>query len=312
MTTTLFLIRHGDRYDYQDKQGWKRRCDGSTALTPSDPPLSALGHEQARELAAHLADEGIEAILTSPYLRALQTAQPLARATGLPLLVEWALAESHQRPGALPTVDERLPYFPEIDEGYQPLMQWVATYQEGDELPDGEKLGVEPRVEHLRRMLFLAGALQSPAFAGKRVALVTHAASIALVAALMNAASLDDPGKLAPCSALTLTIAPDGKATVLKSGHDTAHLTGAAGPMAASRRVAGNTGAWGFSDSADQDYDLQWVQARREGPPKTLPVQPPRPAPGSILARDEYNPESVVKKAKVDGRNEHDNGKVVG
>ena len=49
--TTIILIRHGARYDYADQKRWKERCE-ALALEPSDPPLSALGHRQARETAA--------------------------------------------------------------------------------------------------------------------------------------------------------------------------------------------------------------------------------------------------------------------
>uniref|UniRef100_A0A6U8M055 Phosphoglycerate mutase n=1 Tax=Emiliania huxleyi TaxID=2903 RepID=A0A6U8M055_EMIHU len=175
-STTIYLLRHGDRFDYSiGKDAWVARCRTSASLAPSDPPLSAGGHAQAREVAAHLASVGrIDMIIVSPYLRTLQTAQPLAHATGLPLCVDFAVAESHQRPAALPPLDTRLPYFPEIDTSYSPLMASVAV--------DGT--GVEPRIEHLRRLLFLSQALQRPPFRGKTVVVVTHAASVALIAAL--------------------------------------------------------------------------------------------------------------------------------
>ena len=43
------------------------------------------GTKQAREVAAALKDEPITHVLASPYLRVLQTAQPLAQALGKPL-----------------------------------------------------------------------------------------------------------------------------------------------------------------------------------------------------------------------------------
>ena len=61
----------------------------------------------------------------------------------------------------------------------------------------------------MRRMLFLARALPKH-LAGKRVALVTHAASVALVAALGVAPDLGTAGKLDACGAAKLTIAADG------------------------------------------------------------------------------------------------------
>jgi len=44
----------------------------------ADPPLNDLGHEQARELAERLADDGIEAVYTSPLRRAAETAAVIA------------------------------------------------------------------------------------------------------------------------------------------------------------------------------------------------------------------------------------------
>lgn len=50
---------------------------------PADPELSTNGHAQARLLADYLASESIDAIYTSPMKRAVQTAIPIAAATGL-------------------------------------------------------------------------------------------------------------------------------------------------------------------------------------------------------------------------------------
>lgn len=48
-------------------------------------PLSELGHQQAAALVAALGTD-IEAIYSSPALRCIQTVQPLAQATGLPIV----------------------------------------------------------------------------------------------------------------------------------------------------------------------------------------------------------------------------------
>src|ERR1700712_5064400 len=60
-----------------------------------DPQLTPLGHEQAEHAAAALAGESIERIIASPYTRALQTAAPLARQLGLPVLVTAAVRERY-------------------------------------------------------------------------------------------------------------------------------------------------------------------------------------------------------------------------
>jgi 2,3-bisphosphoglycerate-dependent phosphoglycerate mutase len=50
-----------------------------------DSPLSSRGLEQAERLARRLRGEGLGAIVSSDYARAVQTAERLARATGLPV-----------------------------------------------------------------------------------------------------------------------------------------------------------------------------------------------------------------------------------
>lgn len=59
----------------------------------ADPPLSARGAEQARELAARLTGQPASLLLCSDLLRARQTAEPLAEALGVPLQVDPRLRE---------------------------------------------------------------------------------------------------------------------------------------------------------------------------------------------------------------------------
>ena len=74
-STRVFLIRHG-----QSQGNAERRFGGHTAT-----PLSELGRAQAEATARALASEKVTAIYSSDLLRAVQTAEPLARKTGLPL-----------------------------------------------------------------------------------------------------------------------------------------------------------------------------------------------------------------------------------
>jgi broad specificity phosphatase PhoE len=59
----------------------------------ADPPLARLGRQQARAVAAFLADEPVEAIVSSPQLRARLTAQPLADLLDVAVQVVADLAE---------------------------------------------------------------------------------------------------------------------------------------------------------------------------------------------------------------------------
>lgn len=251
--TTIIVIRHGDRYDYDAGSAvWKERCRRH-CLEPSDPPLSALGHAQAREVAAYVASrDRIDQIIVSPYLRALQTAQPLAHATGLPLCVDFAVAESHQKPCAIPAIATRLAFLPEISENYEAIMNTVVVDVEGKEP------GVEPRLEHLRRMLLVARELPLR-FAGQTVAIVTHAATLALISALMGAPTLESAGKFAPCGVFKL-VSDDGGATwsLAERGDDnTAHI----------KSNGLNTMPWGFAGSNCPLTETEelWQEALRVG-----------------------------------------------
>lgn len=74
-TTRVLLIRHG-----QSQGNAEGRFGGHTQT-----PLSALGHKQAEATARALSNETFQAIYASDLLRAVQTAEPLARLTGLPI-----------------------------------------------------------------------------------------------------------------------------------------------------------------------------------------------------------------------------------
>lgn len=63
----LILVRHGLPVRREDT---------------ADPPLSDEGHDQARRVAAWLADEPVDAVFASTMLRAIQTAEPFAARGG--------------------------------------------------------------------------------------------------------------------------------------------------------------------------------------------------------------------------------------
>jgi probable phosphoglycerate mutase len=88
--TTLHLVRHG-----QSEWNVTRRLQGQVA----DVPLTALGLEQARAVAATLAGRNIVAVHSSDLLRARRTAEVIGTALGLPVELDVGLRE--QSYGAL-------------------------------------------------------------------------------------------------------------------------------------------------------------------------------------------------------------------
>lgn len=82
--TRLLMLRHG-----QTEYSAQGRYCGRT-----DVPLTGLGQRQAAAAAARLAvTEGVAAVVSSPMLRAKQTAEPVADALGAPLRVQEGLIE---------------------------------------------------------------------------------------------------------------------------------------------------------------------------------------------------------------------------
>ena len=78
----LLLVRHGLPLRIENSDG-----------TAADPPLSDEGHDQAQRVARWLDGEGIQALYASPLRRAYQTAQPLAKTTGLEVQIEPGVVE---------------------------------------------------------------------------------------------------------------------------------------------------------------------------------------------------------------------------
>jgi broad specificity phosphatase PhoE len=71
----LFYIRHA-RSEFNEQGRMAGRCD---------PPLSTSGKEQALAIANILNGKEFDAIYSSPFKRALQTADPISKALSLPI-----------------------------------------------------------------------------------------------------------------------------------------------------------------------------------------------------------------------------------
>lgn len=81
----LILIRHG----LPEKVV---REDGA----PADPPLSAIGHQQASRMAEWMRREDLHRLYSSPMKRALETAEPLSKISNIEVEVKEGVAEYDQ------------------------------------------------------------------------------------------------------------------------------------------------------------------------------------------------------------------------
>ena len=77
----LVIVRHAEPVRIVDADG------------PADPPLTERGLLQAKAVAEWLGAEQIDALYSSPLRRAIQTAQPIAAACGLEMVLDDDVAE---------------------------------------------------------------------------------------------------------------------------------------------------------------------------------------------------------------------------
>jgi glucosyl-3-phosphoglycerate phosphatase len=93
----LYLVRHG-----------RTMLNASGALRGRlDPPLDEIGLSEAQALAQSFTGRGITAVVSSPLLRARQTAQPIADACGVSVGIDARLADRDYGPWA-GTIPEKL------------------------------------------------------------------------------------------------------------------------------------------------------------------------------------------------------------
>lgn len=99
----LFLIRHGESVTNLSK-------------TPlADGGLTDLGRNQAANMAECMAEAGLTHIFSSPLMRAIETAQPLSQASGLPIEVWLDAHELWTKEGYRgPTTDSLTDMYPEV------------------------------------------------------------------------------------------------------------------------------------------------------------------------------------------------------
>lgn len=87
MMQTIWLARHANRQDFADPE-WTASAD-----RPHDPGLSPDGRKQAQHLARRLQEIEINHILSSPFLRTVETAHYVAEWTDQPVFLEPGLGE---------------------------------------------------------------------------------------------------------------------------------------------------------------------------------------------------------------------------
>ena len=167
--TEFIFIRHGET-DWNRQQRFQGQID---------VPLNATGHEQARRLAARLADAPAQAMLSSDLLRTRQTGEPLAASWRLTPTLNPAFRE--QSFGVLEGLDA-----PTIQAQHPDLWARWLEHRADFALPGG---GESIRQFHTR----VIGAVRQAAedHAGQVVTVVTHGGVLDMLWRTANGLPLD-------------------------------------------------------------------------------------------------------------------------
>jgi probable phosphoglycerate mutase len=199
--TSIYLIRHGD-YDELE--------DGKLA---ENPGLSAKGVRQVellRDRLAHICEIKVDALISSPARRAHETAQILAPALSVSVVLDTDLEEWRCDRGAL-SPEEFSARWRRVSDAQRPYFQWVE--------------GGESFVELTARVQLALNRIWQE-HEGKSVVLVTHGGVIqASFAYFFNLSATTIPGISTENTAITSwTRLADGTRWTLQRHNDHAHL----------------------------------------------------------------------------------------
>ena len=181
MTARVALVRHGRTALNADG-----RLRGRL-----DPPLDDIGVDEAEAAARELARSRVTTIVSSPLVRARETAQAVARTTGVPVEIDPRLADRDYREFAGARADDL-----------------VRDHGSLDAVP-----GIEPRIKVAARAL---AALESHARDDDGVlVIVSHDAVIGILLEELGV----DPHRLAiPTGSITALTRRDGRWSVQHIG----------------------------------------------------------------------------------------------
>jgi len=201
---TVWLARHGNRQDFADPD-W-----AATADRPHDPGLSPDGAEQAQQLANRVRDLDVDRIVSSPFLRAVETAHYAAEATGEPVFLEpglgeWLNADWFESTPETLAPDTLADRFEQVRPPFDPC--WRPSFP-------------ETKHEALVR-LGATGTCLTERYPDDTLLLVGHGITIQGVLHGLVGSNVPDPG--CPLASLTAVVRRDDEWTV-RVRNDTSHL----------------------------------------------------------------------------------------
>lgn len=198
MGRIVWVIRHGDRFDFEEgKEAWEVR----DPVQLNDPVLSQLGRKQAVQTAEEVLEASarlgrpVERVITSPFVRCIETSNCIAELAGCDLLVDFSLFEVVYTTEQFPSLAERRRYFPRIDVNYDSLPRPA----EDESFP----------TQAIARYAASAKAL-TERFPGQNLVLCSHAAGVSAIVASLLRVTVEEVGPVHPASLFCLEEAEEG------------------------------------------------------------------------------------------------------
>lgn len=240
---SIYVLRHGDRYDFEDKDRWAKIATDR----PLDPVLSDLGIQQSVKLGKYF-KEGIPSTqgpritrcLSSPFIRCIQTINPIAGATNSKICIENSLWECVYTSEVMPALRERQCYFPRVDPDYESIFKPVPN--EG--FPE----------ENMERYARAAkGIVDRCKDTDEAIVICTHAAGVAAIVASLLKVKVGEIKPVSPASIYRIDYDENAGRWTLHEELDgtTEHLD----------NIKGETYPWPSPDMAYDTWGAQFLKA---------------------------------------------------
>ncbi len=201
--TRVIVVRHG-----QTEWNVEARIQGQ-----GDSKLTAEGRAQARAIAARLAAQPFDVLVSSDLGRAAETARAIAERCGKPIVLDARLRERHFGVGEGMTYEE-------VDSAYPGAFARIRNVDPDFVIPGGES----------RRQLHerVVSAMDSIARThdGKTIVVVTHGGVLATFFRHVHAIPLDVAHPIAITNASYNVLIHDGSRWSVETWSDNAHLEG--------------------------------------------------------------------------------------
>lgn len=201
--TRVIVVRHG-----QTEWNVEARIQGQ-----GDSKLTAEGRAQARAIAARLAAQPFDVLVSSDLGRAAETARAIAERCRKPIVLDARLRERHFGVGEGMTYEE-------VDSAYPGAFARIRNVDPDFVIPGGES----------RRQLHerVVSAMDSIARThdGKTIVVVTHGGVLATFFRHVHAIPLDVAHPIAITNASYNVLTHDGSRWSVETWSDNAHLEG--------------------------------------------------------------------------------------